>query len=139
MWFDTWKQTLIHLGFAREKEPDEICDGELFFFSEQTRRIINMDETNGSMDNTNGLRGGRKPMAFYARDVSGGGTMANKTSYSATIICGSNAAGEVMPPHFQLKTLATSEDREKNLLVGAKMCEVDLDLLLSDDFRALMG
>jgi len=123
VWFDTWKQTLIHLGFAREKEPDEICDGELFFFSEQTHRIGNMDETDGSMDNTNGLRGGRKPMSFYAHDVSGGGTMANETSHSATIVCGSSAAGEAMPPHFQLKTLATSEDREKINIEFIGLCK----------------
>ena len=94
VWFDTWKQTLIYLGFAREKLPDDECDGELFFFEGQLQRITNLDETDGSMDNTNGLRGGRKPMAFYAHDISGGGNMANKTSHSSTIIYGSNAAGE---------------------------------------------
>ena len=116
-WFDQWKDTLIELGFAREKKADGSEDlhyeGSLVFFPGQLRRILNIDETDGSMDNTNGKRGGRKPMVFYAPDVAGGGTQASKTSYSPTIICGSNAAGEALPAHFQLKTSATESEREK--------------------------
>jgi len=123
VWFDTWKRTVVYLGFAREKVIGDVCDGELFFFEGQTSRIINLDETDGSMDNTNGLRGGRKPMAFYAHDISGGANMANKTSYSSTIICGSNAAGEALPPHFQLKTLATTDDREKINIEFIGLCK----------------
>ena len=123
VWFDTWKQTLIHLEFARETLPGDKCEGELFFFEGQLRRIVNLEETDGSMDNTNGLRGGRKPMTFYAHDISGGGNMANKTSYSSTIICGSNVAGEALPPHFQLKTLATSDEREKINIEFIGLCK----------------
>jgi len=35
------------------------------------------------------------------------------SSYSSTIICGSNATGEALTPHFQLKLLAQTDDREK--------------------------
>ena len=52
-------------------------------------------------------------MTFHAPGVSGGATAANKSGYSSTIICGSNAAGEPVPPHFQLKTMAQSDDRQK--------------------------
>ena len=45
-------------------------------------------------------------MTFLASDVSGGATAVNKSGYSSTVICGSNAAGEPLPPHFQLKTQA---------------------------------
>jgi hypothetical protein len=113
IWFSTFKELLIHLEFAREKLAGEDVLGELFFEPDQLRRIINIDETDGSIDDTTGQRGGRPPITFVAPDVSGGATAVNKSGYSSTIICGSNAAGEPVPPHFQLKTLAKTEEREK--------------------------
>ena len=109
VWFDTFKDTLIDLGFGRVKNPGEDAEGEVVFFEGQKRRIINLDETDGSLDDTTGQRGGRPPMTFLAQDVSGGGTAVNKSGYSSTVICGSNAAGEPLPPHFQLKTTAQNE------------------------------
>ena len=52
-------------------------------------------------------------MTFFAPDVSGGATAVNKNGYSSTIICGSNAAGEPFPPHFQLKTMAQSDEGQR--------------------------
>jgi len=115
-WFDTWQHTLTFLGFARMKRTDgsdDLVVGVIVFFDGQTNRILNIDETDGSLDNTNGQRGGRKPMAFYCHGISGGGTSASKSSYSPTIICGSTAAGEALPPHFQLKTDAKADGRIK--------------------------
>ncbi|MGL5936992.1 MAG: hypothetical protein ACRCZI_15380, partial [Cetobacterium sp.] len=36
----------------------------------------------------------------------------NKSGYSATIIFGRSAAGEPLPPHFQLKTTAQSAETQ---------------------------
>ena len=113
VWFGTWKETLVELGFAREKNDDDGCTGEVFFFPGQLHRIGNIDETDGSIDDTTGQRGGRPPMTFFSSDVSGGATAANKNGYSSTIICGSNAAGEPFPPHFQLKTLAQTTEGQR--------------------------
>ena len=113
-WFDTFKSTSIDLGFGREKNIEDANEEEhVVFFPGQKGRVVNMDETDGSLDNTNDKRGGRKPMTFYAPDIGGGGTQANKASYSPTKICGSNAEGEALPVHFQLKTSAKSQDRER--------------------------
>jgi len=87
--------------------------GLLVFFSGQTSRIANLDETDGLLDNTAGQRGGRKPIVFYCHGVNGSGTQANKSSHSPTTIMGLNADGEALPPHFQLKTAAKKDDREK--------------------------
>jgi hypothetical protein len=107
VWFDTWSQTLIDLGFARRKYESETgVEGELVFPEDQLNRIGNIDETDGSLDDTTGQRGGRPPMTFLEGDVASGGTAVNKSGYSATVICGSTAAGDPFPPHFQLKTLA---------------------------------
>jgi hypothetical protein len=107
VWFNTWSDTLIDLGFARKKmASDENCEGSLYFYNGSLDRIGNLDETDGSLDDTTGQRGGRPPMAFFAPEVAGGGVAVNKSGYSATVICGSTAAGDPFPPHFQLKTLA---------------------------------
>lgn len=114
VWFSTFKDLCVDLGFAREKGPNEVnVEGELVFPPEQLRRILNVDETEGSIDDTTGKRGGRPSMTFHAPGVSGGATSVNKSGYSTTIICGSNAAGEPVPPHFQLKTLSQTNDRER--------------------------
>ena len=78
-----------------------------------TDRIINLDETDGSLDGTTGQRGGRPPMTFYSPAIAGGGTAANKSSYSCTVICGCTASGDPIPPHFQLKTLAQTSDGQR--------------------------
>jgi len=83
------------------------------FFDNQKERIINLDETDGTLDESNKNRGGRPPMVFTSPDVPGGGTAANKSGYSSTIICGSNAAGEALPPHFQLKSLAQQDSTQR--------------------------
>jgi hypothetical protein len=113
IWFQTWKETLIDLGFARPKRIDEVAEGELVFYPGQTDRIGNLDETDGSLDDTTGQRGGRPPMTFYAPDIRGGGTAVNKSGYSATVICGSTAAGDPFPVHFQLKTLAQTIEGQR--------------------------
>ena len=115
VWYDTWRTELIELGLARKKDEatDIEVEGELFFLEGQLERIVNVDETDGSIDDTTGQRGGRPPMTFFAPDVAGGATAVNKSGYSATIICGSNAAGEPIPPHFQLKSLAQNAEDQR--------------------------
>jgi hypothetical protein len=77
-------------------------------------RIGNLDETDQSLDDTTGQRGGQQPpMTFFAPDIARGGTAANKSGYSATMICGSTAAGDPFPPHFQLKTLAQTAEGQR--------------------------
>jgi len=72
-----------------------------------------MIKTDGSLNNTKGKHGGRPPLVFYGKDMSGGATTASKSSYTPTIICGSNAKGGALPPHFRLKSTATSAQRER--------------------------
>jgi len=115
LWFTTFKTTLIDLGFGRQVTPGEETnvEGEILFFEGQLKRIVNLDETDGSLDNTSGNKGGRPPVVFYFPELPSGAVAANKSGYSSTVICGSNAAGEALPPHFQLKTLSQSDATEK--------------------------
>ena len=88
-WFDTWKEILIELGFCRAKTNEDNladCIGEVVFFPNQLERVINVDETDGGVDDTTGQRGGRPPITFHCADMAGGATAVNKTSYASTII-----------------------------------------------------
>jgi len=42
---------------------------------------IRLDETDGSLDNTKGKRGGQPPMVFYGKDMTGGATAASKSEW----------------------------------------------------------
>jgi hypothetical protein len=86
IWFATWSDTLIDLGFARKKFMHEAhVEGDLLFYPNQLDHIGNVDETDGSLDDTTGQRG--PPMTFLAPEVAGGGTGAvNKSGYSAAVI-----------------------------------------------------
>jgi len=126
-WYDQWEHQLIALGFGRLKltdgTEDHLEEGTVVFFDGQKKRILNLDETDGSLDNTKGKRGGRPPIVFYGKAISGGSTAASKSSYTPTITCGSNADGEAMPPHFQLKSTATASQRERLSLEFIARCK----------------
>jgi len=115
VWFSQWEFTATSLGFGRLKKrdgtDDHLEEGSVMFFTGQKKRILNLDETDGSLDNTKGKRGGRLPLVFYAKDIAGGSPAASKSSYTPTLICGSNADGEATPPRFQLKSTAQSKTR----------------------------
>jgi hypothetical protein len=114
MWYTTFKKTLIDLGFAREKLPTDIDTvGEVVFYPGQLQRIVNFDETDGSIDDTTGRRGGRPCSTLNSPEVCGGATAVNKSGYCCTIIFGSNAAGEPLPPHFQLKSTAKTAETQR--------------------------
>jgi len=105
---------VIELGFACEKTAVDVeVQGELVFLPGQKERIINVDKTDGTLDDTTGSTGGRPPMVFTAPDVAGGTTSVNKCGYKTTIICGSTVAGEPIPPHFQFKSTAKTNEGQR--------------------------
>jgi hypothetical protein len=140
-WFDTWKMQLVNLGFAREATPEDNVEGELFFFEGQARRIINLDETAATLDSTIENRGGRPPVVFHAENLPAGATRANKTGYSCTLICGSSAAGQPLPPHFQLKSEAKAENQRFNIdhLMNQKMVRTHLGGPEAKDYSTTFG
>ena len=101
---------MIHLGFGWAKTIDnKDTVGSVFFFPGQADHILKFDETAATIDNTTVSRGDRPRIVFYTHSISGSGTMARKAGYSATVIYGSTAASDTLPPHFQLKYEATAE------------------------------
>ena len=85
---------VLEYGFA---DLDE--NGNVTFSEEQRRRIINLDETNFSLDGSDGGRGGRPAASVTVVDATLTGIATNKSSISSTLMCGSNAAEEPLPLH----------------------------------------
>jgi hypothetical protein len=107
-WFDNWEFDLVELGFATRD-----ADGKIAIPAEQLYNIINFDETCLSVDGSEGRRGGRPNVTLHDPRLPYTGKRTNKDSLTATLVMGSNAAGEALPPHFQYQTKATTEDRER--------------------------
>jgi hypothetical protein len=107
-WFDAWERFLVTYGFA-----SEIIDTDgvklITFTDNQKRHIINIDETNMSLDGSDGGRGGRPACTITIKLCNRPGTAQNKTNVSSSLMCGSNAAGESMPLHIMFSSDAKDE------------------------------
>jgi hypothetical protein len=100
---------LVDLGFAVRA-----ADGTTVTIpDEQLPFIINFDETCLSLDGTEGRRGGRPEITLHDPRFPYNKKRSNKDSLTATLVCGSNAAGEALPPHFQFQTKATTEEGQR--------------------------
>ena len=108
IWFDNWETDLLELGFAEKDEK-----GDVYIPKEQLERILNMDETCLSMDGSDGSRGGRPVAIFYDPNLPRVGIATSKSAKTTTMITGSTAAGEALPPHFQFQTSAQTDERKK--------------------------
>jgi hypothetical protein len=56
VWFNTWKDLLIDLGFGKLATPGNRVEGEIKFSPGAMDRIISVDETDGSLDERTGQR-----------------------------------------------------------------------------------
>ena len=108
MWFNSWFRHLEELGFAHRDS-----EGELHIPDDQLSRILNIDETCLSVDGSQGARGGRPNVTFFDPRLPQIGRGTSKSSNTTTMVTGSTAAGEPIPPHFQFSTKAKNEDHER--------------------------
>jgi hypothetical protein len=106
-WLDSFERHSVELGFAQR----ECSGGSIGFIHPE--QIFNLDETNVSLDGSSGNRGGRPTTTFYDPNLSRTGNAQSKTSGQCTLIFGSNALGQPLPPHFQLKTNTKIEEHIK--------------------------
>ncbi len=65
------------------------------------------------LDGSKGRRGGRPQITLHDPWLPYDGKRTNKDSLTATLVCGSNAAGEALPSHFQFQTKATTDEGER--------------------------
>ncbi len=97
----------MEYGFATINE-----NGELIFDEELKKRIANLDETCLSLDGNNGNRGGRPTVTYYDVRFPQLGKATSKSALTTTMISGSTAAGEPLPPYFQFQTTAQTAEAE---------------------------
>ena len=94
VWFDNFRAFLIEFDFAGVGD-----NGEPTFTEVQLRRIMNVDETEISLDVSNSRAGGRPAMSFHDPHLPLTSRSTEKSSLAWTGIFGSSAAGECVPPH----------------------------------------
>ena len=120
LWFDSWEKTLDELGFFHMDS-----NNERFIPEHLQRNILNFDETSLSLDGSTVTRGGRPPVEFEDDRLPRVGKPTSKTSQTTTMINGSNAWGEALPPHFQFMTSAqTDEGKQIRNECEIYMCKV---------------
>ena len=108
-WFDNWEWDLVELRFAtRDKDGTVRIPNE-----HQLPFIINFDKTCLSLDGVSGNKGGRQTITLHDPCLPFNGKQTNKDSLTATLVCGSNAAGEALPPHFQFQTKAKMDEGQQ--------------------------
>ena len=81
--------------FTRAKTEVNDCDSELFYFEGKMERMMNLDESEVSVDVTT-KSSGRRPLTKLSLADSSlpkGATVSNKSEYSVTFIGGSTVAG----------------------------------------------
>ena len=101
---------MLEFGFAEVNS-----NGKTVIPMEQLKKIINIDETclvlDGSKCNRGG--GGMPEITFYSPNLPNLGRVTINTNIPTTMITGSTAAGEPMPPHLQFSMMAQSEDTQR--------------------------
>lgn len=137
VWFDLWKEFLIEKGFGRATRIDDIDDdsvdgtsrskgkGEIVFFDGQLSRIINIDETDLSLDCTDGKGGGRPAAVRGDPLLPQGADKKNKSSDRCTMLTGSTAAGEAIPPYAHFKSSAKSQNQRIDVSGWRFICNVE--------------
>ena len=99
-----WEYDLVKLGFATRD-----ANGTITIIPKQLHNIINFNETSLFLDGMEGRRGGHPEITFHDPWLPYIGNRLNNDSLTATLICGSNAAGKALPPHFQFQMKATTD------------------------------
>jgi len=94
--FDNFEEDIVKLGFGT---CDEIT-GKVHIPPEQPERIMNFDETWLNLSGSDTHCGGRPDAVIYDPRFPVVGLATSKSSLTSTLITGSTASGEVLPPHI---------------------------------------
>lgn len=105
LWFNSWEKTLLELGLLEQDEA-----GKLNIPREQLRNISNFDQTCLSLDGSSISRGGRPAAYYHDPCLPQVGISTSKMSQTITMITGSNAWGEALPPHFRFMSSAQTDE-----------------------------
>jgi hypothetical protein len=84
-------------------------DGTVYIHENNRRRIVNLDESNISLDGAAGNAGGRPSFTIWNARKPRRSGVHNKSLFTATIAVARNVSGELLPPHFQTTASKTGD------------------------------
>ena len=108
LWFGMWEKQLTLLGLMendKRRKP--------FIPPNKMQRILNFDETNLLLEGSLINRGGRPVAYWFDPRLPQIGLETVKSAYLCTMITGSTAFGEALPPHFQFATSAKTDEGKR--------------------------
>ncbi len=111
LWFATWERQLLSHGLMVKD-----IQGRSHIPREKLRQILNFDETSLSLDGSSVNRGGQPAAFWFDPRLPQVRITTVKSSYSSTMITGSNAYGKALRPHFQFMSSAQT-DKGKRIQV----------------------
>jgi hypothetical protein len=94
-------------------QPGSNGDNEMIVEEANLRWILNVNEMKMSLDGSKTRAGGRPAVTFFDPHLPMPCVSSAKSSLSCISIFGSSAAGECVPPHWQIPATATAVEREK--------------------------
>ncbi len=103
LWFMGFKDFLIKYGFAMLSS-----DGGLVFVPKILRHILNVGETELSLNGSRTQAGGRQAILYHDPHLPMIMKSVAKSLYKCTGIFGNNAAGEIVLAHFHVPSSATA-------------------------------
>ncbi len=109
-WFMLFKAFLLKYGFATPRNDSK---RHPIFNKRMLQCILNINETKILLNGSNSQAGGHPAILFHDPHLPMVMKLVAKSSYKCTGISGSNAVGEVVPPHFQLPTAVTAVEHKK--------------------------
>lgn len=106
-WYNNWKLFLIEMGFAVNKpefDKDENMISEITLLPGMSHRILNLDESDLSLDGNSNKVGGAESVAMFVPGCPRTGTGTPKSSDKNTVINSCSAAGDAGPPHIEFSS-----------------------------------
>ena len=105
LWFKSWEKTMLDLGSLECNDY-----GKLHICKAQLRNILNFDKTCLSLGSSSINQGGCPTAYYHDPHLPQVGISTCKTSQTITMITGSNAWGEALPPPFQFMSSAQTDE-----------------------------
>jgi hypothetical protein len=98
----------LHLKLGLMELDDQGCP---HIHSNKLRQILNFDETSLLQDGGSSINWGGRPATYWFDPwLPQVGITTAKTAYLLTMITGSSAYGEALPPHFQFTSSAQTDE-----------------------------
>jgi hypothetical protein len=112
-----WECALVNLGFGRwASEGEKGKSGNVHFYHDQVRRVVQFDEMGFSLDGSKNGKGGRPTATPTNPFLPESGKPVNKSSGKTSWMFGCNFADEALPPMVVLPSTAETPRVKAHLI-----------------------